>query len=214
MFVYFDLGNVLLNFDHDLMCRQMADVVQAAGGKSSAADVKELLFSESAGRKSLEWRFERGELAADEFYAEFCEGVQAEPNRAALARAASVIFTANWSVRTLLGALLAARQPMGILSNTNSLHWDYVSRGRHDLMIPNVFRAVALSFELRAMKPEPEIFREAAALAHAPPEDLFYVDDIAGHVAAAREAGFQAVQYTTTKQLVTDMRAHGILFNY
>jgi putative hydrolase of the HAD superfamily len=214
MFIYFDLGNVLLNFDHDLMCRQMAEVVQAAGGSASPERVKEVLFQERDGHDALEWRYERGEVSTDDFYAEFCSAVGATPDRNQLATAAYSIFTANLSVRKIVGCLLAARHKLGLLSNTNELHWQYVSQGRDDLLIPSAFDALALSYELKCMKPDKRIFEQAAKLAGVSPQEIFYVDDIPGHVAAAREVGFDAVQYTTVPQLVKDLRQRGIEFNY
>ena len=213
MFVYFDLGNVLLNFDHDLMCRKMAAVVQQSGAAASAEDVKAILFESRPGRPALEWRYERGEISTEEFLDEFSQAVGAKPDASHLAKAASEIFTANVSVRAVLGALLATRQPLGLLSNTNAVHWEYIAQ-RKDMLIPSAFRVLALSFELGCMKPEAEIFAKAAELAGVAPQEIFYVDDIAGHVSAARAAGFHAVQYTSTPQLVDDLRACGIALNY
>lgn len=213
MFIYFDLGNVLLNFDHDRMCQQMAEVVNAAGGSATADQVKAILFGQRDGHKALEWRYERGEISTDEFVEKFSQVVGVTPNRVQLATAASDIFTVNWSIRPVLGALLAARCPLGLLSNTNPVHWEHITQ-RDDLMIPSAFPTLALSFEQGCMKPEPEIFAKAADLAGVSPEDIFYVDDIAGHVSAANAAGFNAVQYTTTPQLADDLRQFGVAFNY
>ena len=42
------------------------------------------------------------------------------------------------------------------------------------------------------------------------PEKIFFTDDTPGHVAGAQSVGFDAVLYTTTAQLVEDLRARGI----
>ena len=62
--------------------------------------------------------------------------------------------------------------------------------------------------------PTKAIFRAAAELAGCRPEKIFYVDDVAGHVAAAQAAGFDAVQYTTTAGLVAELRKREVRFNY
>ena len=72
---------------------------------------------------------------------------------------------------------------------------------------------LALSFRLGTMKPRPEIFEKAAELAGVPPRDIFYTDDRPEHVAAARQAGYDAVQYTTTPELLTELRRRGIAMN-
>ena len=46
------------------------------------------------------------------------------------------------------------------------------------------------------------------------PQEIFFCDDVIGHVTAAREAGFDAVQYTTTAALVADLWRRGVRFNY
>ena len=71
-----------------------------------------------------------------------------------------------------------------------------------------------MSFEIGALKPDAAIFCKAVELAGCRPEEVFYVDDIAGHVAGARAVGFDAVQYTTTLELVRELRNRGVEFNY
>jgi glucose-1-phosphatase len=71
-----------------------------------------------------------------------------------------------------------------------------------------------LSYEVGALKPEPKIYRAAAELAGVPPREIFFIDDIAGHVAAARQCGFDAVQYTTTPELVAALCQRGLKFNF
>ena len=77
-FLYFDLGNVLLSFSHDRLCRQMA----AVAGVELAA-VRRALF-EPASPLSAQWRFERGDLNALAVYEHFCEQCGVRPDRAAL----------------------------------------------------------------------------------------------------------------------------------
>ncbi len=54
----------------------------------------------------------------------------------------------------------------------------------------------------------------AAELAEVHPEAIFYCDDIPDNVEAARRVGFDAVQYTDTPTLVSELRKRGVRFNY
>ena len=63
------------------------------------------------------------------------------------------------------------------------MHWDYFADGRYS-MIPDIFDVVTLSFRVGAMKPDPKIYAAAAEAAHVRPEEIFFMDDTAGHVAA------------------------------
>ncbi len=202
-FLYFDLGNVLLKFDHHLACRQMGEVSGAPAEK-----IWQLVFA-----SDLEMRYEAGEIDDREFYEIFCKQTGTRPDFDALLFAGSAIFTPNTSIFPVVAALDAAGYRMGILSNTCPGHWSYCSQGRYGL-IQLAFDLYALSYELGACKPDAKIFEGAAKLAGLPPREIFFVDDIPGHVAAARKAGFDAVQYTSTPALVADLRQRGIAFNY
>jgi len=202
-FLYFDLGNVLLKFDHRLACRQMGEVADVP-----ADVVWEVVFA-----GDLELRYEAGEIGDREFYEIFCRETSSRPDFDALLHAGSEIFEPNVSIFPVVAALMQAGYRLGILSNTCPGHWNYCSRGRYSLLNKG-FEVFALSYELGACKPSPKIFRAAAELVGVPPEEIFFVDDIPGHVAAARQFGIDAVQYTTTARLVADLRARGLEFNY
>ena len=112
----------------------------------------------------------------------------------------------------VVSQLAAAGYRLGILSNTCEGHWEHCLR-RYRILAEN-FSVHALSYRIGACKPDAAIFRAAAELAGCRPEKIFYIDDVAGHVAGARAAGFDAVQYTTTAELVEELRKRGVEFNY
>ncbi len=202
-FLYFDLGNVLLKFDHHLAARQMGEVAGVPAEK-----VWEIVFA-----SDLELRYEAGEIGDREFYEIFCRHSETRPDYDALLLAGSAIFTPNVSIFPVVAALDAAGYRLGILSNTCPGHWAYCSDGRYGL-VSRSFEVFALSYEIGACKPSAKIFQAAAKLAGVAPEEIFFVDDIARHVEGARAAGFDAVQYTTTPALIADLRKRGVEFNY
>src|SRR5579863_1445860 len=107
-FIYFDLGNVLLYFDHALGCRQMAAVAGL-----TEAQVREVVFD-----SGLELRYEAGELSSRQFYEEFCNRTGTRPDFDALAFAAGSIFAINASLMPVVAQLRAAGYRLGLLSNT------------------------------------------------------------------------------------------------
>jgi HAD superfamily hydrolase (TIGR01509 family) len=72
------------------------------------------------------------------------------------------------------------------------------------------FDEFVLSYEVRAMKPSPEIYREAIARASCRPEECFFTDDIPQYVEAARREGIDAVRFESREQLEREMAARGI----
>ena len=202
-FLYFDLGNVLLNFDHRLAARQMAEVAGVPADR-----VWDVVFG-----SDLELRYEAGEVDDRGFYDIFCRETESQPDFAKLLFAGSEIFSLNYSMIPVVGALVGAGYRMGILSNTCPGHWSYCTDGRYGILNKG-WEVFALSYELGACKPSAKIFEKAAALTGLAPEEIFFVDDVAANVAGARQAGIDAVQYTGTPQLVSDLRARGLAFGY
>jgi glucose-1-phosphatase len=200
--IYFDLGNVLLTFDHELSCRQMADV---AG--TSPDRVRQVVFEEG-----LQTRFEQGELTPQAFHTEFCARTQTQPDFDALLHASSAIFGLHVPVVPIVAHLRAAGYRLGILSNTCAPHWQYVSDGRYAI-IAKLFDPCILSYRVGAMKPEPEIYRAASEAAGVAPQELFFTDDRQTNVDGALAAGLDAVLYTSPQQLITDLDQRGVRLN-
>jgi putative hydrolase of the HAD superfamily len=200
-FLYFDLGKVILDFDHEFMCRQIGAVAGVAG-----ETVYRVLFE-----TDLEVRYERGDLDDQQFYEAFCEAAGCRPEYAALETAGSDIFSLNTSIVPVISQLRAAGYRLGVLSNTCRSHWEHCFR--RFPILRELFSVHVLSYRIRAAKPEPAIFLAAAELAGAP-EQIFYTDDSAGHVASAKALGWDAVQYTSTPQLAAELRRRGLRFNY
>ena len=197
-FIYFDLGNVLLTFDHHRAARQMAEV---AGVKVES--VWEIVFA-----NDLELRYERGDFSTAEFHQLFCEQTDSAPSLNDLAFAASNIFEANEPVVSLLGTLRRAGHPLGLLSNTNDAHWSFVTKAFPALS--QSFDAIALSFKLRSLKPDPEIYNKAARLAKIDPTKILFIDDRPENVAGAIEAKFDAVLFRGYQHLLTDLADRGL----
>ena len=201
-FLYFDLGKVLVNFSVERMLRQIGEVAgisadQVRGGLFNA----ELLRGHEIGR-----------LSSRQFYEAFCAATGTRPDFDRLILAAAEIFELNLPVLPIVAQLRQAGYPMGILSNTCETHWEYC--WRHYQSVLEGFRVCALSYKIGAVKPDAEIFLAAAKLADCQPEEIFFVDDIAGHVAGARAVGFDAVQFTSAESLANDLRQRGLRFNY
>jgi putative hydrolase of the HAD superfamily len=103
---------------------------------------------------------------------------------------------------------LGARYRLVLLSNTNAIHFDMI---RKTYPILRHFDELVLSYEVKAMKPHPDIYRAAIAKAGCRPEECFYTDDIAEYVEGARRMGIDAVQFENAEQIQKEMRARGIL---
>ncbi len=202
-FLYFDMGNVLLRFSHERMAEQM--------GRVAGIEVKRawtILFEEG-----LEWAYERGELTQEQFYGRFCEAAGTKlADIEALDAAGNDIFELNAPIIGLVGKLAAARYRVGVCSNTSASHWAHCTNRFGALT--NVFGVHALSFRLKAMKPQPKFYEESAKLSGAAAEKIFLTDDRAENVEAAVKAGWDAVVFESVSQLNEELRRRGVVVNY
>ena len=200
-FLYFDLGNVLLSFSHERMVAQMAAALSA-----SPNAVREVLF----GPEGWEHEFELGKIDGPEFARRLNARFGARADEATLRRASGDIFTLNHEVWQIVTRLLRQGRALGILSNTNVWHWEFLEAERYCLatgMVP----IAALSWRLQALKPELVAYRRAARLADCAPEDVFFVDDMPANVEGALAAGFDAVRFVSAEQLTQDLAERGIV---
>ena len=208
-FLYFDIGNVLLSFSHERMCRQMGDVAGVAPELVAHA-----LFAPD-GLSEIQRLHETGAASSDVFYEHFCAHVSSQPDRAQLELAACDIFEPIASVISLVKQLDGLNHRLGLLSNTNQMHWDFITSGRFPLLeqpgaSASCFDVVVASHEVGAMKPDAPIYHAAIERAAVAPQQIFFVDDRPENVAAAREHGIDAVQFTNADKLGDELQTRGM----
>ena len=202
-FVLFDLGKVLLDFDHARACRQIADICDL-----TAEQVTEAIFD-----SELQWRYEAGEISSAEFHAGFCEKTGQTPALDDFLRACSDIFALNVSMVPIVAQLKRANYGLGILSNTCDAHWQFIRQHRYTL-IERFFNVYALSFELHDVKPNAAIYEKTLGLIGCRPEEVMFIDDREENVAGACQAGFQAIQHHSAFETAQALRERGVCFNY
>ena len=197
-FFYFDLGCVLLEFDHETAVEQLANL-----GPLSTDRVREIVF-ESA----LQQSYERGEIDTATFCDIFRARAGVSENDSAICKAASNIFSPNHRVVELIEQMHRAHLPLGLLSNTCEAHWDWIlNQGNSFLqhLDPKI-----LSFQVRASKPTPLIYEKAIAEVGLPAQQIFFVDDLSENVAGAKALGMDAVLYTTADDLRDALLKRGV----
>jgi putative hydrolase of the HAD superfamily len=177
--VLFDLGGVLVEL------RGVASMRELSG----LGDDDELWHR----WLSCPWvrAFERGGCSAEQFAVGLVEEW-----RLPVSPEAFLAEFSEWPVGPFPGAIDLVREvravvPVGCLSNTNTLHWE--SRFAHWPMM-ELFDFHLLSFELGALKPDPEMFDLVAAALPATRSTVLFLDDVQLNVDAAEAAGLQAAR--------------------
>lgn len=199
-FVYFDLGNVLVDFDPARGCE---NVSRWAG--VSAAAVQRAVWD-----SGLEERYERGELSCEQFAAAVCRQLSIDAQPGDLLDLVSDMFTPSRTILPVIQSLQQSGLPLGILSNTCHAHWDWIRRRRWPVA-SEWFQVAVLSYEIGCMKPAAEIYEAAAARAGVPPQSIFFTDDRVENVEAAGRAGWQAFVYENAAKLRSDLERCGVV---
>jgi glucose-1-phosphatase len=184
--ILFDLGNVLVQYDH-----QQTLIAAATLGKVAAEDMDRLQrkHSQAAGvgemdAEELHRLFNR-EFGLDSdfahFVAAFSAGIQRD--EAALAYALSLQNRPDVTV--------------AVISNTNAVHVLWL-----DEFLPELreFDLVMMSNEVGLLKPDPAIFETALELLGVLPQQAIFVDDLAENVEAARALGMAGLVHTTWEE--------------
>ena len=193
----FDMGNVVVHFCHDRMCRQIGELCGQSG-----PEIRQWLID-----SGLQWQFERGLVSPAELHQQFESSTGVRVDVEKLATAASDIFTLNTSLLPVLDELKSRGHRLVLLSNTNVWHYEFVSR-QFDVL--RRFDECVLSFEVNAMKPDAAIYHRALEAIGCDPADCFYTDDVPDYVATGRRFGLDAAVFTETRSLIDQLHARGL----
>ncbi|MEV7214267.1 HAD-IA family hydrolase [Kitasatospora cineracea] len=129
----------------------------------------------------------------------------AEVARAAVADWGRQPFRVDEQVRELL-AVARRSVPVVLVSNgTTALEGDLAGLG-----LDAAFDAVVNSARVGVAKPDPRIFLAAAERVGVPPRDCLFVDDTAGHVAAAAALGMSGHHHRGASGLSAAFGGHGL----
>ncbi len=197
--IIFDLGRVLVHFDFQRGYRALEGLCPYA-----AAEIPGRIFPAELVR-----RFETGLIGPRDFYAEFSKLLDLTIDYSRFCEIWNCIFTEALLPESLLESL-AARYRLVLLSNTNPIHFESIRAAFPHLL--RHFHRMVLSYEVKAMKPQPEIYRAAIEAADCRAEECFFTDDILQYVEAARELGIDAVQFESREQIERELRTRGIIW--
>lgn len=194
--LFFDLGNVLIFFDHQKMCRQLSAV---CGLDLGSVEKVMHAFGDP---------YERGHVTSRGIFDEVCRLAQRELDYETVIHAISDIFEPNEPTIAIALALKERGHRLFLLSNTCEAHFAFASN-RFPFL--KQFDGYVLSYEVGARKPEKTIYEKALKIAGCRKEECFYTDDILPYVESARSLNIDAEQYTDPQSLTQHLHARKLL---
>ena len=195
--ILFDFGNVICSFDVDIF---LAKLHEWSG--LGVETLRDRIYG-----SRLPSRYERGEISSKEFHREVVRRIGMDIPAEDLADRFSDIFTPLESTHGLIRALKGTYR-LGLLSNTNE--WHFLRYIRKVPVFP-LFDAVTLSFEVGALKPEPEIYLDALRKISLPPETCVFIDDIGKYAEGASALGIRGIRYTGHAALLRELAGLGVV---
>lgn len=196
--IVFDLGNVLIPFDHTIAAKRFDSISPGLG---------DIYLSFYKNHYEMHRDFERGDITEDEFTSFFLELMEHRVDSQTFCKISSEIFTVNEDVVKLL-PVLSKNYRLMLLSNTNEIHKEYGWK-QYDFL--KHFEKLFLSHEVRAVKPEPAIYQAVMSYTKESPESHFFIDDVAEYIAGAQTAGWKGTQFTGYGNLSAALKANGII---
>lgn len=220
--IIFDLGGVLIDLDLE-RCRKA--FVEDVGYRK----INELL--DAWHQKGFYSDLEEGKLSEDEFRRKIIEGSASAGHPAPCAESVPSTESAPGSgpavspddVDHAMWALLTGIEPYKIdflrelsgkydlylLSNNNGISMVRCRQIFEEAGLPmeKVFRKQYLSYEMKMLKPSPQIYRAVIEDIGLSQDEMLFIDDSVSNIAAAASLGIHAVQYVPGADLRTAVNA-------
>ena len=186
----FDMGGVILDIDRSRAIKAL---------KEAGMPRPEDLLGDY-GQKGPFLALERGEISVEEFHEQLRQYFDRPVTDDAIDDAFCEFLTGIPVERLrALEELKKKGYNMYLLSNTNALMWDkYIlneyKKDGHD--IDYYFDGIIASFQVKAYKPEKEIFEAAERILGIKPEETLFFDDSQANLDAAAGLGFNTALVT------------------
>ena len=186
--IVFDLGGVLIDLDF----KSAINGLQKAG----FTNVKEQL--QAFDNEGIFQKFELGEISADEFRASIRENSNVSLTDEEVDSLWNLMLLEIPREKLELILDLRSKYMVYLLSNTNSIHWDYVCKNAFNyrgFRMDDYFEETFLSYEMHLAKPDKAIFEKMLNDANLLPEEILFIDDLEANCKAAEEIGIHAHHY-------------------
>ncbi len=196
--VFFDFDGVLRNWDHDMYGIEGKFGIPLEVVREIAFAPENVVPAVRGLVTDQEWRADVGRILAELF-----------PDK----DTAAAIHFWDSQIGELVPEVLEiaeeckSKLQVGLLTNATS-------KLKHDLDalgIADLFDHVVNASEIGSVKPEPEIFAYAVELAGVNPNEVFFTDDKAENVEAAKHLGWAGCPFENAAGLRSALTAAGVL---
>jgi FMN phosphatase YigB (HAD superfamily) len=186
--IIFDLGNVLIKVNFE---RMLINKVKEQIG-NTAYKVMEAAYNDD-----LFKQFCTGKINPVSFHQKLSARLNLNMSYEVFKRKWCDIFEPIEGMPELLSQL-SKNYAIGLLSDTDPIHWQYVLQKYPFLQS---IKRPTLSFETGYMKPSPKLYRMAAENINCDIKECLFIDDRFVNVEGAKAIGMKAIQFIDLSQL-------------
>ncbi|MEK6564141.1 MAG: HAD family phosphatase [Candidatus Omnitrophota bacterium] len=198
--VIFDLGNVLIGFDHTIAVKK---ILKHTPKKSQ--DIYDLFFD-----SNLTQEFEKGKTGTLEFFKQVQTALELKISYREFLPIWNEIFFSKPESEDFVASLNSGIK-LALLSNVNQLHYEYIREEFSSTI--GLFEAdkIIPSFRTGFIKPDKKIYDLALKVLDVPKESVVYVDDRLDLIEAALSYGIKSIQFKTAQELRQKFQDLGII---
>ncbi|MCX5716060.1 MAG: HAD family phosphatase [Candidatus Omnitrophica bacterium] len=190
--IIFDLGNVILRFDHNISA---AKITRRFGLKQKV--VYDLFFESEA-----TLLHDEGKISSREFFTRITKQLGIKISFGEFKNYWCNIFSPNKGMIPLVKRL-RKKYKVYLMSNINRLHFDFIKK---NFSVIKNFDGVILSYKVHALKPDPRIYKEAFRRAKTKPARTVYIDDRRDLIELSRPLGMNNILFINPGQLKRDLK--------
>jgi len=193
----FDLGKVLFDFDYNIALKKLESKVNV-----SAQEIIHQLFFKDFARD-----YEKGLVNTQKFYEKFKNAFKLQATYEEFIDNWRDIFSLNKDVVNLVERI-SLIYPVYLISNINELHFEYLHKNYPDVF--SLFDGLVLSYKVKSLKPEKEIYRALTEISGHKYEDIIYVDDRIDLICEAKQFNLNCIHFTNFDKLLSSLNSHNI----
>lgn len=201
--IIFDLGNVLVNFDHTIAAKRISRF-----SDKTPEEIFNLFFD-----SQLTGLFEEGKISPQEFFLSVKKLLNSKIDYGDFLPIWNEIFFLTDENRKVyqLAKRLRKQYKVALLSNINILHFEYLKK---EFPVFDAFNHVLTSFELSLRKPDPLIYEKTLnTLETSSAACVFYTDDRPELIEKASILGLRGFVFKDAAQLERDLLSAGVKIN-
>ena len=194
--IIFDIGGVLIHFDHKKICRKLERY-----SEYSKEEIYKMIF-----KSNLIEKYDTGKISNPEFNREAHKIINSTNRKIAIDWHDT--YRKNLDVNKLVLKLKNNGYRLLILSNTDKLSFNFLKKKFREITKP--FDGFILSYKIRHRKPERKIFEEAIKLSRCNPDEIIFIDDKKENIEVANKLGINGIHFQNIVRLKKDLIKLGV----